>query len=45
MAKAYSEELRKKVISSITSGGRKREAAKVFNVGEATQLVASFCLK
>ncbi|MEB3701485.1 IS630 family transposase domain protein [Candidatus Bealeia paramacronuclearis] len=36
MAKAYSEDLRKKVISYITSGGRKREAAKVFNVGEAT---------
>ncbi|MEB3702052.1 IS630 family transposase domain protein [Candidatus Bealeia paramacronuclearis] len=36
MVKAYSEELRKKVISSITSGDRKREAAKVFNVGETT---------
>lgn len=36
MARAYSEDLRGKVISYITSGGSKREAAKVFNIGEAT---------
>ena len=36
MAKAYSEDLRKKVISHIMSGCSKREAAKIFNVGEAT---------
>lgn len=36
MAKAYSEDLRGKVISHIMSGRSKREAAKVFNIGEAT---------
>ena len=36
MAKAYSEDLREKVISHIMSGCSKREAAKIFNVGEAT---------
>lgn len=36
MAKAYSEDLREKVISHIMSGCSKREAAKVFNIGEAT---------
>jgi putative transposase len=36
MAKAYSEDLRKKVISHIMSGCSKREAAKIFKIGEAT---------
>ncbi|MBL0941927.1 MAG: helix-turn-helix domain-containing protein [Alphaproteobacteria bacterium] len=36
MARAYSEDLRKKVISHIMSGCSKREAAKVFKIGEAT---------
>lgn len=36
MSKAYSEDLRGKVISHIMSGCSKREAAKVFNIGEAT---------
>lgn len=36
MARAYSEDLREKVISRIMSGCSKREAAKVFNIGEAT---------
>lgn len=36
MAKAYSEDLREKVISHIMSGCSKREAARVFNIGEAT---------
>ena len=36
MAKAYSEDLREKVLSHIMSGCSKREAAKVFNIGEAT---------
>src|SRR3990167_9186575 len=36
MAKAYSEDLRGKVISHLMSGCSKREAAKVFNIGEAT---------
>jgi transposase len=36
MARAYSEDLREKVISQIMSGCSKREAAKVFNIGEAT---------
>jgi putative transposase len=36
MARAYSEDLREKVISHIMSGCSKREAAKVFNIGEAT---------
>ena len=36
MAKAYSEDLREKVLSNIMSGCSKREAAKVFNIGEAT---------
>lgn len=36
MAKAYSLDLRKKVISFITHGGSKRDAAKFFNIGEDT---------
>jgi len=36
MARAYSLDLRKKVISFVTKGGRKREAAKLFNIGEDT---------
>jgi transposase len=36
MAKAYSEDLREKVISHVMSGCSKREAARVFNIGEAT---------
>jgi putative transposase len=36
MAKAYSLDLRQKVISFIVQGGSKRAAAKVFNVGEDT---------
>jgi putative transposase len=36
MAKAYSEDLREKVISHIMRGCSKREAAKIFNIGEAT---------
>lgn len=36
MAKAYSEDFREKVISQIMSGCRKREAAEIFNIGEAT---------
>lgn len=36
MAKAYSEDLRKKVIYQITSGCSKREAAQLFSLGEAT---------
>lgn len=36
MAKAYSEDLREKVISHIMSGCSKREAARVFNIGEDT---------
>jgi putative transposase len=36
MARAYSLDLRKKVISFITQGGGKREAAKLFNIGEDT---------
>jgi putative transposase len=36
MAKAYSLDLRKKVISFISQGGRKRDAAKLFNIGEDT---------
>ncbi len=36
MAKAYSLDLRKKVISFVTKGGSKREAAKLFNIGEDT---------
>lgn len=36
MARAYSEDLRAKVISHIMSGCSKRGAAKVFNIGEAT---------
>jgi transposase len=36
MARAYSLDLRKKVISFITQGVSKREAAKVFNIGEDT---------
>lgn len=36
MTKTYSEDLRRKVISHIMGGCRKREAAKIFNIGEAT---------
>jgi transposase len=36
MGKAYSEDLRKKVISCVMSGCSKRETAKIFNIGEAT---------
>jgi transposase len=36
MARAYSEDLRKKVISYIMSGGSKREASRVFKIGEDT---------
>lgn len=36
MAKAYSEDLREKVISHVMSGCSKRGAAKIFNIGEAT---------
>ena len=36
MARAYSEDLREKVISYIMSGGNKREAARVFKIGEDT---------
>ena len=36
MARAYSLDLRQKVISFISQGGSKREAAKVFNIGEDT---------
>ena len=36
MARAYTEDLRKKVISHIMSGCSKREAARIFNIGEAT---------
>ena len=36
MARAYSEDLREKVISYIMSGGSKREAARTFNIGEDT---------
>ena len=36
MAKAYSLDLRKKVISFVAQGGSKRTAAKLFNMGEDT---------
>jgi len=36
MARAYSLDLRKKVINFIAQGGEKREAGKVFNIGEDT---------
>ena len=36
MAKAYSLDLRKKVISFVAQGGSKRAAAKLFNIGEDT---------
>lgn len=36
MARAYSEDLREKVISYVMSGCSKRETARVFNIGEAT---------
>ena len=36
MAKAYSEDLRQRVISHIMSGSSKREAARIFNIGEDT---------
>jgi putative transposase len=36
MKKTYSTDLRIKVISHIMSGCRKREAAKIFKIGEAT---------
>jgi len=36
MARAYSLDLRNKVISFISQGGSKREAAKMFDIGEDT---------
>lgn len=36
MAKAYSEDLRTKVITHIMSGSSKREATRIFNIGEDT---------
>jgi transposase len=36
MARAYSLELREKVLSFVVRGGSKRKAAQVFNVGEDT---------
>lgn len=36
MARAYSLDLRKKVMSYIAQGGSKREAAKLFEIGEDT---------
>lgn len=36
MRKAYSLDLREKVMAYIASGGGKREASKVFNIGEDT---------
>lgn len=36
MAKAYSLDLRQKVISFVGQGGSKRTAAKLFNIGEDT---------
>lgn len=36
MARSYSLDLREKVMSYITSGGQKREAAKIFKIGEDT---------
>lgn len=36
MATGYSEDLREKVISYIMSGGSKREASRVFRIGEDT---------
>lgn len=36
MARAYSEDLREKVISHIMSGCSKREASRIFKVGEAS---------
>ena len=36
MGRAYSLDLRQKVMSFISQGGRKREAARVFGIGEDT---------
>lgn len=36
MATGYSVDLRSKVLNFISNGGRKREAAKIFNIGEDT---------
>ena len=36
MAKAYSLDLRKKVVEFISQGNKKRKAAKVFNIGKNT---------
>ena len=36
MAKAYSLDLREKVISFVLQDGSKRDAAKIFNIGEDT---------
>lgn len=36
MAKAYSEDLREKVMSHLMSGCSKRETARIFKIGEAT---------
>jgi putative transposase len=36
MARSYSLDLRRKVISFISQGGGKREASRVFNIGEDT---------
>ena len=36
MARAYSLDLRKKVIEFISQGNKKKETAKVFNIGEDT---------
>ena len=36
MGKTYSVDLRKKVMAYISSGGRKRDAARIFNIGEDT---------
>lgn len=34
MAKAYSIDLKEKVISFVSQGGGKREAARIFDIGE-----------
>ncbi len=36
MARAYTLDLRKKVMSFVSRGGSKREAARLFNIGEDT---------
>ena len=42
MGRAYSLDLRQKVMSFISQGGRKREAARVFGIGEDTIYIANF---